>query len=346
MKRALFVVFALLLVVMSAVAARAGSGVVVYVYNWTEYIPEGVIEQFSDETGIKVVYSTYESNEAMYAKLKLMGNKGFDVIIPSSYFVSKMGRENMLMPLDKSKLPNFKNLDSKYLDQAFDHGNKYSVPYTWGGTGILVNPEATGTMPESWSDLWKPEFKGRLLLQDDLREVFGMALKAKGYSINDTDPEHIRQAYKYLKELMPSVRTFNSDSPKVPYLNQEVDAGMIWNGEGYIATSEMPELKFVWPSEGAILWMDCMAIPAGAKNVDEAHAFINFILRPEIGAKMVEEWGYATPNKAAMELLDEDMRTSPTVFPDEATMKKSEFQSDVGEAIITYEKYWNMLKGN
>lgn len=344
MKRTLLIVFALACAVFAAGAARAGSGVV-YVYNWTEYIPEGVIEQFSEETGIKVVYATYESNEAMYAKLKMLGNKGFDVIVPSSYFVSKMAREGMLHEIDKSKLPNFKNLDAAYLDQPFDKDNKYSVPYTWGGTGILANPGKLGTMPTKWADLWKPEYNGVLLVQDDLREVFGMALKAKGYSLNDTDPKHIEEAYKYLKKLMPSIRTFNSDSPKVPFMNEEVDAGMIWNGEAYVAMGEVPALNFVWPEEGGILWMDCMAIPAGAKNLDEAHAFINFILRPDIAKKMVEEWGYATPNKAAMALLDDDMRTSRVIFPDKATMAKSEFQDDIGDAIVIYEKYWNLLKG-
>lgn len=343
MKRTLLIAFALVCAVLTAGVVRAGSGVV-YVYNWTEYIPEGVIEQFSEETGIKVVYSTYDSNEAMYAKLKMLGGKGFDVIFPSTYFVSKMAREGMLHEIDKARLANFGNLDPAYLDQPFDKGNAYSVPYTWGGTGILADPEKLGSMPSRWADLWKPEYKGRLLLQDDLREVFGMALKAKGHSINATDPRHIQEAYEYLRKLTPSVRAFNSDSPKVPFLNEEVDAGMIWNGEAYVAMGELENLSFVWPEEGGILWMDCMAIPVGAENVDEAHAFIDFILRPEIARKMVEEWGYATPNKAAIALLDKGMRQSPVIFPDSATMAKSEFQNDIGEAIVIYEKYWNLLK--
>lgn len=343
MKRVLCILLALACAIFTAGVVRAGSGVV-YVYNWTEYIPEGVIEQFTAETGIKVIYATYDSNEAMYAKLKMLDGKGFDVIIPSTYFISKMAREGMLHEIDTTRLENFGNLDPAYLDHPFDRGNKYSIPYTWGGTGILADPEKLGAMPTRWADLWKPEYRGTLLMQDDLREVFGMALKAGGYSINDTDPEHIREAYESLKTLLPSVRTFNSDSPKVPFLNEEVSAGMIWNGEAHVAMSEMENLAFVWPGEGGILWMDCMAIPAGAENVEEAHAFIDFILRPEIARRMVEEWGYATPNRAALALLDETMRQNPVIFPDASTMKKSEFQDDIGEAIVLYEKYWNLLR--
>jgi spermidine/putrescine transport system substrate-binding protein len=345
MKKIVILAIALLLSLATAGLVRAESRTV-YVYNWTEYIPEGVIERFTEETGIKVVYTTYESNEAMYAKLKVLDSTGFDVIFPSSYFVSKMGKEGMLMPIDKSKLNNFKNLDDRQLNHSFDPANRYSVPYTWGGTGILVNPEQVGPTPEKWADLWDSRFKGTLLLQDDLREVFGMALKKRGYSLNDTDPEHIREAYEDLVKLMPSVRTFNSDSPKVPFLNEEVYAGMIWNGEAHVAMEEMDSLRFVWPAEGAILWMDCLCIPAGAKNVDEAHAFIDFLLRPDVAATMVREWGYATPNKAAMALLDEATRNDPAIFPPLSVMEKSEFQNDIGEAVTVYEQYWNKLKAN
>ncbi len=346
MKKVITLAIALLLALATAGLVRAESSRTVYVYNWTEYIPEGVIDQFTKETGIKVVYATYESNEAMYAKLKVMNSRGFDVIFPSSYFVNKMGKEGMLLPIDKSKLNNFKNMDSRHLNHSFDPGNKYSVPYTWGGTGILANPERVGPMPEKWSDLWDSRFKGTLLLQDDLREVFGMALKKRGYSLNDTNPDHIREAYEDLVALMPSVRTFNSDSPKIPFLNEEVAAGMIWNGEAHVAMGELDTLQFVWPEEGAIFWMDCMCIPAGARNVDEAYAFINFLLRPEVAATMVREWGYATPNMAAIPLLDEATRNDPAIFPPISVMEKSEFQNDIGEAITLYEKYWNKLKAN
>lgn len=344
MKRFVTVAALLLAALLSAATAFAGSGKV-YVYNWTDYIPEGVIDQFTEETGIEVVYATYDSNEAMYAKLKLMDGKGYDVVVPSTYFVSKMRREGLLQKLDKSQLSNWKNLNPAYLGKSFDPKAEYAAPYALGGSGILLNTSVF-TDPESiaWKDLWKPEFKGRLQLQDDLREVFGMALASLGYSINDTDPAHIKEAYEQLKKLFPSVRTFNNDTPKTPFLNEEVSAGMIWNGEAYVAMGELDSLSFHWPTEGGIMWMDCMAIPSGAENVEEAHAFINFILRPEVAAQMVTEWGYGTANQAALALLPSEVRNNPTIFPPAEVMKKSDFQDDVGEAILTYEKYWNLLK--
>lgn len=344
MKRFVTVTAAMLAILLSAATALAGSGKV-YVYNWTDYIPEGVLEQFTQDTGIEVVYSTYDSNEAMYAKLKMLDGKGYDVIVPSTYFVSKMRSEGLLRRLDKSLLPNWKNLDEAYLGKSFDPEAAYSVPYSLGGSGILVNAERFGN-PESlsWKDLWKAEYEGQIQLQDDLREVFGMALASLGYSINDTDPAHIEEAYLKLKELFPAVRTFNNDTPKTPFLNEEVSIGMIWNGEAYVAMSELDFLKFHWPEEGGIMWMDCLAIPAGAENVEEAHAFINYILRPDVAAQMVREWGYGTANKEALKLLDEATRTNPVIFPPVDVMKKSDFQDDVGEAIVIYEKYWNRLK--
>ncbi|GAB7023084.1 ABC transporter substrate-binding protein [Salidesulfovibrio brasiliensis] len=344
MNRIVTVTALVLAALLSAATAFAGSGKV-YVYNWTDYIPEGVLDRFTEETGIEVVYTTYDSNESMYAKLKMLDGKGYDVIVPSTYFVSKMRREGLLKKLDKSLLPNWKNLDPIYLGKSFDPESAYSVPYCHGGSGILINAERYGNPKSlSWKDLWNKDYEQQIQLQDDLREVFGMALASLGYSINDTDPAHIKEAYERLKELFPAVRTFNNDTPKTPFLNEEVTIGMIWNGEAYVAMNELDFLKFHWPEEGGIMWMDCLAIPAGAENVEEAHAFINYILRPEVAAQMVNEWGYGTANREALKLLDEKTRNNPVIFPPAEVMKKSDYQDDVGEAIVTYEKYWNKLK--
>lgn len=317
----------------------------VYVYNWTEYIPERVLQEFTKQTGIEVVYSTYDSNETMYAKLKLIQKDGYDVVFPSTYFVNKMGREGMLQPLDRSLLPNVKDLDPNLMDKAYDKGNVYSLPYMWGSTGIGVN---SAVIPlesiTGWQDLWRPEFKGKLLLQDDVREVFHMALKIKGYSSNSTDPKEIEQAYLLLKELMPNVLLFNSDSPRLPYLAGEVALGMIWNGEAYMAEQENPAIRYVYPKEGVNLWVDSYVIPKSARNLKNAHAFINFMMRPEIAKICVEDNGYATPVLTALPLLDEEVRTSKTVFPDQQQIAAGEFQTDVGEALAIYQQYWEKLR--
>ena len=317
----------------------------VYVYNWTEYIPEAVLRQFTKETKIKVIYTTYDSNETMYAKLKLVRGEGYDVVFPSTYFVNKMSREGMLQPLDHSLIPNIGELDSAVLDKEFDPGNVYSVPYMWGSTGIAVNTDIIdAAMVTSWRDLWSSEYKGQLLLQDDMREVFHMALKIKGYSSNTRDPKEIEAAYNLLKELMPNVLLFNSDSPRLPYLAGEVNIGMIWNGEAWMAQEENPSIKYVYPAEGANFWIDSFAIPRGAKNIGNAHKFIDFMLRPDIAVLCVEENGFASPVTAALPLLSEEVRQSEVIFPPIEVIRAGEFQTDVGEALVIYQKYWEKLR--
>ena len=342
--KALFKSLIILAVVLFA-ATQAQAAEKIYVYNWTEYLPESVLAQFTQKTGIEVVYSTYDSNETMYAKLKLIKKDGYDVAVPSTYFVSKMGREGMLMKLDHTLLPNMKNLDPEILNKDYDPDNNYSIPYMWGSTGIAVN---TDDIPKeqitSWKDLWKPEFKGKLLLQDDLREVFHMALRIKGFSGNTTEPGEIKQAYLLLKDLMPNVLLFNSDSPRLPFLAGEVSIGMIWNGEAWMAQKENPAIQYVYPKEGASFWVDSFVIPQGARNPKGAHAFINFMMNPDVAKACVEEYGYPTPVKPAIALLDSNISSNRTIFPDAKVIQQGEFQNDVGQAIEIYQKYWEKLR--
>lgn len=317
---------------------------VLYVYNWSEYMPNSVLENFTKETGIEVKYSTYDSNEAMYAKIKTAGNSGYDVIVPSTYFVNKMSKEGLLEKLDKSKLPNYKNLDTKLLSKPFDPKNDYSIPYLWGSTGISYNASLVKEPIDSWANLWNVSYKNSVLLNDDMREVFGMALKILGYSGNSTNPKEIEQAYNKLKELLPNVKMFYSESQKQVYLNEEVKLGMNFNGEGFMANSENPDIKYIYPKEGALVWVDSLVIPKGAKNIENAHIFINYLLKPEVSKVISEEIGYASPNAKAVELLDEKTKNNRMVYPNEEDLKNSEFQNDVGDALNVYEKYWEMLK--
>lgn len=324
--------------------AFAGQGKV-FVYNWAEYMPDEVLTRFQKETGIKVVYTTYDNNEAMFAKVKLIQGDGYDIVVPSTYYVDRMRRQEMLLPLDKSKLPNLVNLDRTLLDKPYDPGNRYSVPYLWGSTALAVNTDhVKPDSVTSMADLWKPEYQGRVLLVDDVREVFGMSLRLLGHSCNSTDPAQIEQAYDKLRALMPNVRLFSADSPKQPFLNQEVHIGQIWNGEAYMAAQEDPRIVYLYPKEGPMLWLDSMVIPKSARNVENAHRFIDFILRPEIAKIICEAVGYSSPNKKALSLLDPAVRDNPTVYPTEETVQKGEFQTDVGEAMLVYEKFWEKLK--
>ena len=320
-----------------------------YVYNWTDYVPSDLVAQFSKETGIEVIYSTFESNEEMYAKLKLTQNtgSGYDLVFPSSYYVNKMIKEKMLQTIDQSKLTNIHQIPKHLLNKEFDPENKYSLPYVYGLTGIEVNADEIDPKTiTSWADLWKPEFKGKVLMTSDAREVFHVALLLDGKSPNTTNEEDIKTAYERLEKLLPNVATFNSDSPEVPYVQGEAAIGMIWNGSAYLAQKENPSLQFVYPKEGAIFWMDNYAIPNSAQNVEGAHKFIDFLLRPENAKIVIERMGFSMPNNGAKTLLSAEVANDPKLFPPAEEVEKGIMQGDVGEAVDIYEKYWSKLKTN
>ena len=317
-------------------------------YNWSEYMPQEILDGFTKETGIRVNYTTFDSNEAMYAKLKLLDDSSqYDLAIPSTYYVEKMAKEGLLQELDKSKLSNFSNLDTSFTNTKVDPDNKYSVPYMWGSTGLAINGDVIDPATiNSWNDLWRPEYKGQVMLMNDMREVFGMALLTLGYSGNSSNPDEIKAAYQKLTTLMPNVKTFNSDASRMPYMEGETNLGMTWNGEAIIANNEgLTSLVYKYPTEGAILWMDNFVIPKNAKHVDAAHKFIDYLLRPENSKIVSEEIGYASPNLAARKLMTEEVRNNPTIYPSKAILAKAEFQEDVGDdALQIYQQYWDKLK--
>ena len=319
---------------------------VLNLYNWSEYMPQEVLDRFTEETGIQVVYTTYDSNEAMYARLKLLDDSAaYDLAVPSTYYVSKMRQEDLLMPIDRSKIEGFDNLSPELVNLDIDPENAYSVPFLWGTTGLGVDTADVDGEVTAWADLWDERFDGRIVLTNDMREVFHVALRVLGHSGNSTDPEHIEEAYEKLAELMPSVRTFNSDAPRMPFLEGETDIGMIWNGEAVMGRDALPTLEYVYPEEGIIAWLDSFVIPKNAKNPEAAHKFISFVLKPEISALISEDIGYATPNLAARELLDESVASDRASYPTAEDMINAEFQTDIGdEALQVYAKYWEKLK--
>ncbi|QGM81696.1 spermidine/putrescine ABC transporter substrate-binding protein [Otariodibacter oris] len=318
----------------------------VHLYTWTEYVPEGLLDKFTEETGIKVEVSSLESNETMYAKLKIQGKDGgYDVIAPSNYFVSKMGREGMLLELDHSKLPVIKDLNPDWLDQAYDKGNKYSLPQLLGAPGIAFNTDDyQGSNFTSWSDLWKPEFKDSVQLLDDAREVFNIALLKLGQDPNTQDPEVIKAAYEELLKLRPNVLAFSSDNPANSFISGEVSVGQLWNGSVRIAKKEQAPVDMVFPKEGPVLWVDTLAIPANAKNPDGAHKLINYLLSAPVAEKLTLAIGYPTSNMKALDVLPKEITEDPAIYPPSEVLKTSHWQDDVGEAIELYEKYYQELK--
>lgn len=316
-----------------------------HVYIWSEYIPNEVIQNFTKETGIKVTLSSFDSNEAMFAKLQLLGGKGgYDLIVPSSYYVSKLKKADLLLPLDKNKIPNLKNIAPHFLNQAYDPDNAYSVPYLWEMTGIVYNQKYIKEPVESWNILFDAKYKNKLLLLDDVREAFSIALIALGYNSNDTDAAHLEAAYNKLKTLLPNVKIWNSESPKVLFINEEVILGTAWNGEAYMASLANPDVKFAMPKEGPILCMDNFAILKSSKHQDNAYQFINFILRPEVAKVISEKMGYSTPNAEALKIIDPKILNNPIAYPPQEYVSKGVFMDDVGVATPIYAKYWEKLR--
>lgn len=320
-----------------------------HIYNWSEYMPSQIIENFEKETGIQVDYHTFESNEDMYSHVVDEGHlTEYDLIVPSTYYVDKMADEGLLDPIDTAQLSNLHQLDPIW-QKIHDNNNisTYSVPYLWGTTGIGVNSRSVDAQQVTrWADLWNADFAGRVMLTKDMREVFGMALMTLGYSSNSTNPEEIKAAYHKLQSLMPNVATFESREARVPYLTEKTDVGMIWNGEVFMANNEgMETLQYRYPEEGALLWVDSFAIPKDAKHSDAAYRFINFVLRAENAQIISRELGYATPNMGARLFMPDSTKTNPTIYPTGTVIDNAQLQLDVGEeALAVYKDYWSKLQ--
>lgn len=316
------------------------------VYTWSGVIPESVIQQFEKETGIKVNFSTYDSNEVMYAKLNASKEAGYDVIEPSSYYVDRMRRQNMLEKLDKTKLTNFKNLNPDFLNQPYDPHTTFSIPFIWGVTGIFVNKDYfnPGSI-KKWSDLWDKKFQDQLMLLDDSREVFSVALMLSGYSINDNNPEHIKLAYLKMKELIPNIKLFKSDGVITILIDEDATIGMAWNGDLFKAKKENPHLDFIFPEDGFVVWVDNFAIPKDAPHRENAYKFLNFMLRADVAKNTSLYNQFPSPNDAGRKLLPEDIRNNPIVYPPHDVMRRGKFQMDINdEAMEVYEKYWEKFK--
>lgn len=323
-----------------------GSRDTITVYNWGEYIDPDLIAQFTEETGIKVIYETFDSNEAMMTKVQ-QGGSAYDIAVPSEYMVEMMKEEDLLIPLDHSKIPNMKNIDPYFLDLAFDPGNEYTIPYFWGTVGIVYNP----TMVEdhltfdTWEHLWDPSLKGKVFLVDGAREVMGMGLNSLGESLNAKDDELLRQATDKLISLSPNIKAIIGDEITPLMINNEATVALTWSGQAADMMWENEELDFAVPEEGSNLWFDSFVIPKTAANIDGAHAFINFMLDAEVSAQNNDYVGYSTPNAAAMELMDPEVIEDERFYPDEELREHLEVYENLGlEWLGKYNEYFLEFK--
>ncbi|WP_143320087.1 ABC transporter substrate-binding protein [Clostridium sp. HBUAS56010] len=337
-------------------SAKAGSAGEVYVYNWGEYIDESVIKEFEEETGIKVVYDLFETNEEMYPVIEAGGVK-YDAVCPSDYMIQKMAENNLLAEINFDNVPNVKEIDPKYMEmsKSFDPENKYSVPYCWGTVGILYNTSMVSPedAPTKWSDLWNDKFKDNILMQDSVRDAFMVALKSKGYSMNTTDGNEIKEAKDLLIQQKPLVQAYVIDQVRDKMIGGEAAVGVIYSGEMLYIQNEVKDLnldyslEYVIPEEGTNLWLDSWVIPANAPNKENAEKWIDFLSRPDIAKKNFEYITYATPNKGAFNLLDPELKNNKALFPDEDALKNSEVYQYLGNDVDSvYNEAWKEVKSN
>ena len=301
-----------------------------FLFNWGNYIDPELIKEFEAETGIQVVYETFDSNDAMEAKLKQGGTR-YDIVFPSESSITKLVHQNLLQKLDHSKIKGLENISPFLLNSPVDNGNQYTIPYFWGTVGIMVNTKYID--PDSiqtWSDLWKEDFKNKVLVLDGNREALGMALQSLGYSLNSKNENELHAAEVKLKELKPNVRAVLNEEIKTMMKLEEAPIGMGYSGDAAAVAEENPNVQYILPKDGSAVWTDNFAIAHTAVNVEGAYAFINFMLRPENAARNAEYVGYSTPNEKAKELMDPEVTSDETYYPSEEIINSLEHYEYLG----------------
>jgi spermidine/putrescine-binding protein len=336
----------------------------VNLFVWTEYIPQDIIDCFQLVYGIKVNRDEYSSNEEMYAKLSA-GSTSYDIVQPTDYIVGLMSRNKVIQKLDKSKLTIMGNYAPQYLGLAFDPHNDYTVPYEAGTDAIVVNTAKVKNVPKSWADLWKPEYAGHMVFLDDSRATIGLTLLTLGYDVNTKDPKQLDEAKTKLKQLVPGIKLFDSDSPKTSLIAGDVDLGLTWTFEALAAQQKVPTIQYIYPTEGAIVWQDNYAIPTGAPHPDAAYAWLNYTLQPDVFWLMLRDFAYTNPNQAALDFAQNNPISvknadgnsvtttdlyktyvdSPITNTPLADLKAGHRIEDVGDATPLYDKIWTEVKG-
>lgn len=316
---------------------------VLHVYNWSDYVKPELVQRFEAENHCRVVIDTFDSNEAMYNKLKA-GAGGYDVIFPSNYFATIMHQQGMLQPLQPALLPNLANLDRELLAMLPDNACAYSVPYMMSYTGLAVSKSRVKDFKPSWAMLARSDLKGRITLLDDMREVIGAALKTLGYSINTTDEKQLEDAKNLVLQWKKNAAKFDNEQYKNGIASGEFLLVMGYCGDVMQVMKENRDVAFAVPVEGTQVSCDLMVIPKDAKNGALAHAFINFLHDPKVAAENMEFVCYRCPNAKAYPLLSAELRANPSVFVPKEILDKSELLRDLGVDNAKYTKVWDQIK--
>lgn len=329
-----------------------GQNVSLNVYNWGLYISDGsdesvdVISAFEELTGIKVNYTTFDTNESMYAKLK-SGGASYDVILPSDYMLGKMANEGMLLPLNKENIPNLAGISELYLDKEYDPGNVYSVPYMWCMVGITYNKDMVdeADLEQGWNLLWDPRYTGQILQFNNSRDCFAMALKTLGRSMNPTSTQDIDDALVKLQEQKPLVQAYVMDEVFDKMEGGEAALAPYYTGDGLTMIAENPSLGMFIPEEGTLQCVDAMCIPASSQNQEAAEMFINYMCEMDVALQNALFVQYTSPVEAVRDLLPAELRDSELMYPDPELIERSEYPSVISDELNSaMDMAWSQMK--
>lgn len=343
MKRIFALVLSMMLLAAMAVPAMAEEEKVVNLFTWATYVDDQTLANFEAETGIKVNYSYFNSNEEMMAKLQQNGGSEYDVILASDYALATLREQNLLQKLDKALFANYGNLNPSYLDKYFDPNGEYVVPYVIGTPLIVYDPALVDIEIKGFADLWNPSLADSLVVVDDARNIIGMTLKMMGKSLNETDPAVLAEAKEKLMPLYNNIRVFDYDTPYTAVITGEAAVGYMFTTQVFVSILERPDLQVVVPQEGVGIGIDGFVIPVNAPHPESAHAFLDYLMDAEVAAHCAE-WQYTpTPNKAAEPLLPDWLKNSPALLTAEQAAT-AEFMVNLGETEAVYQEIWVEFK--
>ena len=340
MKKCISLLLVFLLCSLTFSACGTDPSKVVRVYNASEYIGEGVIEQFEAATGYKVIYSEFASNEDMYTKLK---TTSYDVLIPSDYMIDKLIKEDLLQTLDFNNIPNYQYVNESFKSPYYDTENKYSVPYMWSTVGILYDSKKVTEEVKDMSVMWNPAYTGKIFMLDSVRDSIGMTLKKLGYSVNTTDDKELNHAKDELLTQRPLILGYVTDEVKDKIISGEGSLGLVYSGEAGKAMAEKDTLRYAIPENGTIYCVDAMVVPKNAQNKTGAESFINFMHKPEIAAKNSLDTFYGITNTEGLEMLPDEIKNNKGLYPDDAILSKSEMLQSAGNINQKYLEIWNQI---
>ncbi len=313
------------------------------IFGWANEMPDEVLADFEGETGITVTFDTFDSNESMIAKLDA-GATGYDLVNPSQYAVQILISRGKIAELDHSKIDTYDKIGASFRDVSYDPGNKYSIPYVWGTTGLAYNKSCVDEPITSWKALFDEKYKGRIYMLDNMLAAYIAGLQVNGFSANTSDPAEVEKATETLIAQKPLLAGYNSTNFADLVSSGEACIVESWSSSVLQAIKDNPDVVYVLPEEGGTMWIDGYSILADAPNPDAAYKFLSYILRPEVAAKTTELTQTATVVPESKGLLPEDLANNPAVFPDEATIANADFILDLGDAMKFYQDGWTKVK--